>query len=428
MGFDLAASSFGTKGSLYNRNKNASAFSFNPKAYYLVIKFPKSGTWKIFYRLVILALFVASLPLISSSFVSRNPSSHDDSTSNMKILPQQQKVSGFDHPINMEQLLSLLFSDLSNEGLVKNSKQHKMVFLGDQEQGFHQFLSLKDQYKMEYIPLNDVKKQKLIPDKTVDFIFTSDFPTSSKFIDRALKVNGIAAVVILNAAAFHKPSNYKVAYMRRFEKVVMAMKKVPTSPITETDLKVGGQRKLFGYATEAKKAALQKLEDVLLEPPRAASGKSRVYLKRTKFLPDLMGDTLENYPRRVFIDVGLPQKDGGSGTHWFSKNYPTRNKNFEMYKIETVAEGTSAGHIEMSDWLTKNVKPEEYVVMKAEAEVVEEMMRSKAIMLVDELFLECKPHGLNLKQGTRGRRAYWECLALYGKLRDEGVAVHQWWG
>jgi hypothetical protein len=141
-----------------------------------------------------------------------------------------------------------------------------------------------------------------------------------------------------------------------------------------------------------------------------------------------MGDTLESYPRRVFIDIGLPNNDRGSGTDWFLKNYPTRNKNFEMYKIETVVEGSSAAQVEMSDWLTKNVKDEEYVVMKAEAEVVEEMMRSKTIMLVDELFLECKAHGLNLKQGTRGRRAYWECLALYGKLRDQGVAVHQWWG
>ncbi|CAL5189492.1 unnamed protein product [Lathyrus oleraceus] len=424
---DLAGYSFGSNGSFYNKSKNASAFSFNPKSYYLVVKFPTSGIWKIFYRLVILALFVASLPLISSSLVSRNPTILDKSTSNVKILPQQ-KLSVLNHPINMEQLLSLLFSDLSNEGLVKNSKQQKSVFLGDEEQGFHQFLSLKDQYKMDYIPLKDVEKQKSILDNTVDFIFTSDFSASSKFIDRALKTNGIAAVVILNAAAFHKPSNYKVAYMRKFEKVVMAMKKVPTSQVSKTNLKAGVHRKLFGYAAEAKKAALQKLEDVLLEPPRAASGKSRVYLKRTKFLPDLMGDTLENYPRRVFIDVGLPQKDGGSGTHWFSKNYPTRNKNFEMYKIETVTEGSTAAQIEMSDWLTKNVKADEYVVMKAEAEVVEEMMRSKAIMLVDELFLECKPHGLNLKQGTRGRRAYWECLALYGKLRDEGVAVHQWWG
>ena len=190
------------------------------------------------------------------------------------------------------------------------------------------------------------------------------------------------------------------------------------------ETKLGTQRKLLGYVPEAKKAALQNLEDVLLEPPRAASGKSRVYLKRTKYLPDLMGDSLEGYPRRVFIDVGLPEKDGGSGTDWFHKTYPTRNKDFEIYKIETVAEG--GPQIEMSDWLRKNVREEEYVVMKSETEVVEEMMRSKAIMLVDELFLECKPQQGNVKK--KNRRAYWECLALYGKLRDEGVAVHQWWG
>ncbi|RHN58371.1 hypothetical protein MtrunA17_Chr4g0001721 [Medicago truncatula] len=324
----------------------------------------------------------------------------------------------------MDQLLTLLFNDLTNECLVKKSNKHKAVFLGDQElEGVHQFQSFIDQYNMDYISLNDMEKQSSILDGTVDFVFTSNFPASSQFIDRTLKTNGIAAVVILNAAAFHKPSNYKVAYMRRFQKVVMAMKKITTSPV-----KLGSQRKLLGYATEAKRAALQKLEDVLLEPPRAASGKSRVYLKRIKYLPDLMGDTLESYPRRVFIDVGLPQKDGGSGIDWFSKNYPTRNKNFEMYKIETVVESSPTAQAEMSDWLMKNVKDEEYVVMKAEAEVVEEMMRSKSIMLVDELFLECKPQGLNLKRGTRGKRAYWECLALYGKLRDEGVAVHQWWG
>ncbi|KAG4389431.1 hypothetical protein AAZX31_06G089500 [Glycine max] len=203
----------------------------------------------------------------------------------------------------------------------------------------------------------------------------------------------------------------------------------------EPNLVVAAPRKLCGYMPEAKKVALQKLEDVLLEPPRASSGKSRKYLKRTRFLPDLMNDSLEKYPRRVFIDVGVPEKDGGSGMEWFSKNYPTRNQKFEMYNIETVAEESSSSslspgkeQIEMSDWVRKNVKEEEYVVMKAEAEVVEEMMKSKSIGLVDELFLECKPKRENRSSGNSSRRAYWECLALYGKLRDEGVAVHQWWG
>ncbi|CAJ1973992.1 unnamed protein product [Sphenostylis stenocarpa] len=188
-------------------------------------------------------------------------------------------------------------------------------------------------------------------------------------------------------------------------------------------------RKMCSYTREAKKAALQQLEDVLLEPPRAASGKSRKYLKRTRFLPDLMGDSLESYPRHVFIEVELSEKEGGSGKKWFTETYPTRNKQFEMYDVKTVMaeEMQQNEEIGMSDWLRKNVKEEEFVVMKAEAEVVEDMMRSDSIGLVDELFLECKPKRGGKKEDS-SRRAYWECLALYGKLRDEGVAVHQWWG
>ncbi|XP_047164842.1 uncharacterized protein LOC124834237 [Vigna umbellata] len=188
-------------------------------------------------------------------------------------------------------------------------------------------------------------------------------------------------------------------------------------------------RKMCGYTSDMKKAALQKLEDVLLEPPRAASMKSRKYSKRTRFLPDLMGDSLVSYPRRVFIDVELSGKEGGSGTKWFMENYPTRNMPFEMYDVKTVAEELQQNEeIGMSDWLRKNVKEEEFVVMKAEAEVVEDMVKSNSIGLVDELFLECKPNLGRSKGGDTSRRAYWECLALYGQLKDEGVAVHQWWG
>ncbi|KAK9266170.1 hypothetical protein L1049_000017 [Liquidambar formosana] len=88
-----------------------------------------------------------------------------------------------------------------------------------------------------------------------------------------------------------------------------------------------------------------------------------------------------------------------------------------------------APQIGISDWLKKNVREDEYVVMKAEAELVEDMIKAKAICLVDELFLDCKNQWQDgKKKNKKSRRAYWECLALYGRLRDEGVAVHQWWG
>ncbi|KAE8100423.1 hypothetical protein FH972_018323 [Carpinus fangiana] len=123
----------------------------------------------------------------------------------------------------------------------------------------------------------------------------------------------------------------------------MAMKK--TGPV---------ERRLSGYALEAKKAALEDLEDVLLESSRVDSG-----FKRTKYLSDLMGDSLESYPRRVFRDVGLLEKEGGSRTRWFAKHYPTSNKDFEMYKIEIVTEGSSGKEvlqIGMSDWLRRNMR------------------------------------------------------------------------
>ena len=187
-------------------------------------------------------------------------------------------------------------------------------------------------------------------------------------------------------------------------------------------------RKMCGYTREAKKAALQQLEDVLLEPPRAASGKSRKYFKRTRFLPDLMADSLESYPRRVFIDVESSGEEEGNGAKWFTEKYPTRNTHFEMYDVKLVAEEVEEKEeIGISDWLRKNVKEEEYVVMKANAEVVEDMMKSNSIGLVDELFLECKCNLGRSRRGNNSGRAYWECLALYGQLRDEGVAVHQWW-
>ncbi|KAI4366537.1 hypothetical protein MLD38_022403 [Melastoma candidum] len=191
-------------------------------------------------------------------------------------------------------------------------------------------------------------------------------------------------------------------------------------------------RRLLGLAPrdQEKMKALNKLEDVLLEPPRAASERSRTYQRRTKYLSDLMGDdTLKSYPRRLFIDVGQPGSDGAG---WFARTYPTRSLDFETYEIEMSEEEDDAGRVKMgvSEWVKERVREEEFVVMKAEAEAVEEMVKSRAMRLVDELFLECRTRKKvdDSNNNTRKKKAYWECLALYGRLRDEGVAVHQWWG
>jgi hypothetical protein len=388
---------------------------------YVIIKLPNIRALRLLAQSLLLALIFATFPLL------RTVLSDASISSGSPILEPESDPNLFDAKV-----LPLLIHDLANEGLLKTGDNAVFVSSGNGN-GIGNAIHIS-----EILNVNDTKivsaanldRQRSIPGEALDFAFTyDDFQTTSEFIDRTLKVGGIAVVQLSNdpSSAFDKPFNYKIVYLRRFQAAnILAMRKTGNG-----DANLITQRRLLGYhANEAKKAALENLEDVLLEPPRAASGKSSRYLKKTRYLPDLMGDSLESYPRRVFIDVGLPEKEGGSGNGWFAKNYPTRNLDFEMYKIETVTEQSSGKQVPqveevgMSDWLKHNVKGEEYVVMKAEAEVVEEMVKSKAIRLVDELFLECKPR----RNGNGSKKTYWECLALYGKLRDEGVAVHQWWG
>ena len=332
------------------------------------------------------------------------------------------------------QLLPLLLNDLEKEGLFKHGDKALLLSGGDDEVTVASYSqTVTETTDVHFVSASDEETQRLVPSKTFDIAFAhSRHIDSVEFLDRTLKVGGILTVQ-LNLhdlpPSFLKKLNYEIVYMRSS---VMAMRKTEE---TEEKQNIGSTaRKLLSITEqEAKKKALSKLEDVLLEPPRAASRKSRTYLKRTRYLPDLMGDTLDlkSYSRRVFIDVGNGKES--SGTEWFVKNYPTRKLKFEMYKIQTVNDEMSleSENMGITEWLKENVKEEEYVVMQAEAEVVEEMMRTKSIKMVDELFLECKPKGLGLrgrKMQSKSGRAYWECLALYGKLRDEGVAVHQWWG
>ncbi|XVE55595.1 hypothetical protein DITRI_Ditri03aG0171600 [Diplodiscus trichospermus] len=387
----------------------------------LIIKVLDSRIFKLLARfMVILALIIVLLPWSGvGSIINKESARPADA-----IKPQLVSSD----PINLE-LLPLLFHDLNKEGILKLGDKGLMLS-NDDEEAIHSSLFLR-KTDMEFSSVTDFERQSSVPNEFFDFTFTQNFQAASEFIDRTLRVGGVVAVQLSrrSSCSFDKPSNYRIVYFRKFQSNVLVMKKIEDAKTTSST-----QRRLFGYTSEAKKAALKNLEDVLLEPPRASSGRSKTYQKRTKYLPDLLGDTLESYPRRVFIDVGLTEKEGGSGTNWFAKNYPTRNLKFEMYKIETLTKETSSGkevptvaEIGMSDWLRKNVKEEEFVVMKAEAEVVEDMVKSKAIRLVDELFLECKPQGHGGRKNM-SKRAYWECLALYGKLRDEGVAVHQWWG
>lgn len=313
--------------------------------------------------------------------------------------------------------LPLILKDLANEGLIKEG--HKSLFVSDSVDYSEQDLDLLNDNEIDLLVDSDFERKGSIAHQVFDVLFASSF-ADAEFIDRVLKVNGIVVTKVSNNPSdeFKPLSNYKIVYLCRFDSTVIALRKIgPVEGSKNSQTK--RQRRLRGFSTEAKSEALMLLEDALLEPPLRKS-----INRKMKFLPDLMGDSLESYQRRIFITDGKTDV-----LKWFKENYPTRNQHFEIYNLEveiydseTIPKGLGIG---LSDWLAKNVKEEDYVVMKAEAEVVEEMIMEKKMYLVDELFLECKNQWDD--EENKSKRAYWQCLELYGRLRDEKVAVHQWW-
>ncbi|KAL4566081.1 hypothetical protein LXL04_030191 [Taraxacum kok-saghyz] len=332
---------------------------------------------------------------------------------------------------NKLEIFELIIRNLTSEGVLGMDDRGLIVMNNNTNEKLVSYYN-----KTEMVSYSELERKHTSVEYKYDFVFVNQ--GIDELTDKVLKVDGIMVVQrkdnLRTSESFQKPSNYKIVSQKLFEPrldvTIIAMKKITLFDHKNDACNTIPYRRLM--FTQKKAEALKNLESVLLEPPRTVSGKSITYSKKTRFLPDLMHDSLEDYPRRVFIDVN---GDGG----WFTENYPTRNMNFEIYQIETIVtdfdtdKNTNANdevidelmEIEITDWLRENVKNEDYVVMKAEADVVEQLVNNKAIELVDELFLECKYQS---KKCKNCRRPYWKCLALYGLLKDVGVAVHQWWG
>lgn len=383
----------------------------------LVIKLPNSLVLRVIARSFLLAMVIITLPCIVPLFRAHSSSYVDDYEPNSES-----------DVINYE-LLNLMCRDLADEGLVKRGD--KALVLSSGIEGLANSLGLLNENEVHVVMEDELdRRQSSISDESFDFAFTSSFQNAN-FIDRVVKTGGIVAVLLNNYPlnGFRERSNYEIVYLRRFSFTVVAMRK--TGPAANELVKFSTNRRLCTLSSEAKKSALKGLEDVLLEPPslKRALSISNKYLKKFKYLPDLLRDSLKSYRRRIFINVGSPEENE-STLEWFNQNYPQRNQDFKVYNLEMTTNEPSSTRVDVLDWMVRNVKEEEYVVMKAEAEMVEEMIQRKTICLVDELFLECKNQwqdGGEESNKSKNRRAYWECLALYGRLIDEGVGVHQWW-
>lgn len=372
----------------------------------LVIKLPDSWVLRILSRSLFLALVLMALP--SLGYVMRT------STSNLVITT----ANGF-------KILPVLLRDLVDEGLIKKDQKGLVLGAGIGEYKDFEFLRNRG---IDLVADGDT----IAASQVFDFVFVRSL-SGIELIDRSLKEGSIVISQFGNDPSNELQflGNYKIVYLRRFEYTVVAMKKVRVSPNGSAPPTRPASYDDDTASEEEKKAALKGLEDAFLEPPTRAllRKRPRFTSRKIKFLPDLLKDSLEEYPRRIFIS------DDTSALDWFYKNYPMRDQEFEVYDMEIVGNnhkndngGIIPQETGVSAWLTKNVRQKDYIVMKAEAEAVEEMLKDKTICLVDELFLECKnqwQHGKNKINGSK--RAYWQCLALYGKVRDEGIAVHQWW-
>ncbi|KAL7119328.1 hypothetical protein ACP275_02G055900 [Erythranthe tilingii] len=373
---------------------NRVGFGLNSRTL-LVIRLPDSRALRIVSRSLFLAMLLLALPSLGSIIgAASNAPPYEPE-------PEPVSSSGFN-------ILPILLRDLVDEGLIK--KGHKGFILGagvpDIEDDFE---FLKDAGVDLLAGAADLMQNKKIGNeqkRVFDFVFAPSF-RSIRLTDGVLKNGGL----VISPLGF-EPSNelrllrdFKIVYLRRFESTVVAMRKAMTSSMMSSTNSVS-----CGVTPEKKRAALKGLEDVYLEPPRRAplAKRSSFTSRKIKFLPDLLNDPLNEYPRRVFIS------DDSNALDWFYKNYPMRNQEFEVYDLD-------------ADLIMGDLRPEDYVVMKAEAQVVEQMLEDKTLCLVDELFLECKNQWQDGEEENGSKRAYWQCLALYGKVRDEGIAVHQWW-
>ncbi|XP_051133456.1 uncharacterized protein LOC127253070 [Andrographis paniculata] len=358
----------------------------------LIIKLPDSRALRILSRSLFFAMLLIALPSIAS-IIGGAWRSDSAIAAGFQILP--------------------ILRDLMDEGLIKRG--HRGFLLGDVEDEH------LDNFPIGLILAGADANRNIAGagDQEFDFVYIPSFGGKIEHIEGILKDGGLV-ISLLGADPsddLRLPENFDVVYVRRFENTVVAMRKTRAAGGFHGVL----AEKVICGGREKRKKALKGLEEVYLEPPLPQWRKKGSASRKVKFLPDLSGDPLDEYRRRIFI------ADETGALEWFDKNYPKKGHEFEVYD--------ASGGDALAAMARIDVRREDFVVVKAEAQVVEEMMRGNpaALCLVDEVFLECR-NGWDgdgdgdERNGRRKRkRAYWECLSLYGRVRDEGIAVHQWW-
>ncbi|XP_075477402.1 uncharacterized protein LOC142518503 [Primulina tabacum] len=325
----------------YDSNKlNGVGFGLNSPTV-LVIRLPESRVLRIMSRSMFVAMVILALPTLGSMIRASSNGTLYEKGGDLVI------ASGF-------KILPILFRDLLDEGLIK--KGHKGLILGagigEIEDDFE---FLKDA-GIDLLTGVNLQHKKVVENRLFDFVFALSFNGIQVF-DGVVKDGGLVISPLgdEHSTELRLLRNYKIVYLRRLENTVVAMRKNRGSSNGREN--PPADQVLSGVTVDEKKAAMKGLEDAYLEPPRreAFLRKSSFTSRKIKFLPDLLKDSLDEYPRRVFIS------DDSSALDWFYKNYPMRDQEFEVYDLDIVSnselsEGVLVQGTEVSTWLTKNLE------------------------------------------------------------------------
>lgn len=111
------------------------------------------------------------------------------------------------------------------------------------------------------------------------------------------------------------------------------------------------------------------------------------------------------------------------GVKFFNYAVSTENATIHMSDLSGGAHFSETGHeaktIDFAEWLERNVKPSDFVVVKLDIEghefqLLPALMNRRVITLMDEIFIECH-------SDTHG-----PCLELFVHTQHAGVWTHDW--
>ncbi|KAG6534736.1 uncharacterized protein LOC121989323 [Zingiber officinale] len=303
--------------------------------------------------------------------------------------------------------LPMLLRDLRREGLLVASARGPAIFLGNPGAR----IALVKQNKM--FPVMTEIGRMAVPDHSVDFVLDADgfCDASFVFVDRILRIGGVAIIRLSvdPSRIFHLPTNYKIVYIRQFGSTIVGIKKM-THAIARLeansaefeDIRIG--RKLLAVPEQIDKLPKNQIGRKLL-----AQSNSNLLRASEYALLGLALDlkSLAMFHKKIKQHVHR---------HWA----PCTNEHQELFEViilDIMEKGNGAiGATGIAEWLLDNASQDEFELMTFEAEVIEELpKKTKAIGIVDEFLLK-----------RTSQWPYWECSTLYGRLRNEVVAVRQW--